>query len=53
MRARNDLHKCIQYSVLLCGYITAFYLTASHVVDITDNEILDRFFVGLKPKICE
>ena len=35
------------------GYISAFCHAVSHVVGITDAEILDRFVVGLKPKIRE
>ena len=33
------------------GYITVFCRVASHVVGITDDEMLDRFTAGLKPKI--
>ena len=35
----------------MSSYITAFCRAASHVVGITDNEILDRFVMRLKPKI--
>ena len=34
-------------------YVAEFYYTASCVVGITDDEMLDRFVVGLKPKIRE
>ena len=33
------------------GCITVFRHAASCVVGITDDEMLDRFVVGLKPKI--
>ena len=35
------------------GYITSFHHAASRVVGIIDDEVLDRFVVELKPKICE
>ena len=35
------------------GYITVFYHAISRAVGITDDEMLDRFIVGLKPKIRE
>ena len=34
----------------MSGYITAFHCAASCVVGITDDEILDRFVVGIKLK---
>ena len=37
------------YSV--SGYITAFYCAVSRVVGINYDKMLDKFFVGLKPKI--
>ena len=33
------------------GYITVFLFPVSCVVGITDDEMLDKFVVGLKPKI--
>ena len=53
-RARDGLHKCIKYNIRnVSGYITAFHRAVSCVVGITDEEMLDRFVVGLKPKIFE
>ena len=53
-RARDDSCKYTQYDMCnTSGYITAFCCTASHVVGITDDEMLDRFVSGLKPKIRE
>ena len=33
------------------GYVTIFCSATSPVVGITDDEILDRFSAGLKPKM--
>ena len=45
-RAKDDLHECTQYDMHnASGYIIAFYLAASHVVGIADNEMLDRFLL--------
>ena len=53
-RARDDLLKCTQYNMHnTCGYITAFHHTASRVVGITDDEMLNSFVAGLKLKIRE
>ena len=53
-RARDDLPKFTQYSMrYISGYITVFCHAVSCVVGITDNEMLDRFFIELKPKIQE
>ena len=50
--ARDNLQKYTQYSMgNFSGYITAFYCATSRVVGITDDEMLDRFIAGLKPKI--
>ena len=50
--ARDDLHKCAQYSAYnMSGYTTAFHHAASYVVGIIDDKMLDRFVVGLKPII--
>ena len=47
------MQKCKQYSINnVTSYITAFYCVVSHV-GITDDKILDRFVIGLKPKILE
>ena len=35
----------------MSGYITAFRYAASCIVGITDDEILNRFVVGIKPKL--
>ena len=37
----------------MSGYIIALHCAVSHVVGITDDEILDMFIAGLKPKILE
>ena len=37
----------------IIGYITAFHHAVSHIVSITDDEMLDRFVAGLKPQIDE
>ena len=37
----------------MSSYITVFHYAAFCVVDITNNKKLDRFVVGLKPKIHE
>ena len=51
-KARDDLYKCTWYSMHnMSGFITVVHYAASRVVDITDNKILARFFIGLKPKI--
>ena len=43
-----------QYSIhSVSSYTTAFYHTASYVVGITDDEMLDRFVAGSEAKIRE
>ena len=37
----------------MSSYITVFHHAVFCVVDITNNRILDRFVVGLNPKIHE
>ena len=43
----SNTHSICQVS----GYIIAFYHATSCVVGITDDEMLDSFFAGLKPTI--
>ena len=51
-RVRDNLHRCTQYSMHnMSSYIAVFHCAASRAVGITDDELLDRFVTGLKPKI--
>ena len=48
----DGLRKYTQYSMHnVSRYVTAYHYAISYIVGITDDEMLDRFVVGLKPKI--